>query len=384
MPKNRQGNKIAVIIPSLQIGGAEKSLVKLLNLLNPNKFTVKLFIVANASEQMLSELNEDISVVQFGARSSASPVLLFKLLIGLLIFRPKILFGWSTYANLLACILSIFLKSTKLVISERNYIPRIYSKISMGSVRRFVTLRLILVLYPLADVVTCNSEVGLKFLRRLFKCRVKFLHLKNHIEAVDLTRKSNSYFPYSDSGIAEKKILALGRLDWQKGFDLLVRAISVLSSNTNENFRVYIVGSGIEASSLGKLAEELNVSHLITWVGEMENPYPYIRHADLVVVPSRFEGFPNVVLETMFIGTPLVCTNFMTGAAEATSRGSLASLVPLEDSLSLATEISRVLLNIGEARNRAERGRLYVSVNYSAESVLSVLDPALMELVNKK
>ena len=188
-----------------------------------------------------------------------------------------------------------------MIVSERNYVPRMYAKSQVGPVLRQTVLLLIRRLYRLADVVTANSQMSLRFLRQYVGKGPVYAVLPNLIDSElvhDYARLPPEIPPDPVRG---PKILALGRLDRQKGFDLLLEALALV--RRTHPWSVVLAGDGPERSRLEHLAHRLGIGSAIQWVGPVKNPFPYYRWADLVVLPSRFEGFPNVALEAM--GTSL-------------------------------------------------------------------------------
>jgi len=93
-------------------------------------------------------------------------------------------------------------------------------------------------------------------------------------------------------------ILAVGNLRRQKGFDILLRAMAQLG----ERFHLYILGEGKERRLLEKMVDELDLSDKVTLLGFHKNPYIHMKNADMVVLSSRYEGFPNVILEANACG----------------------------------------------------------------------------------
>ena len=108
-------------------------------------------------------------------------------------------------------------------------------------------------------------------------------------------------------------IVAAGALYSIKGFDLLIIAMSRLLQKIDSNVKLWILGDeryekGYK-SYLKSLILQYELSDVVTLVGHKDNPYPFLKKADLFVMSSRKEGFPNVVLESLFLGTPVLATN---------------------------------------------------------------------------
>lgn len=111
--------------------------------------------------------------------------------------------------------------------------------------------------------------------------------------------------------ISENALVSVGRLFPQKGFDIAINAAKILYDQ-NINFHWYILGEGSERNRLESLIQQFDLSEAVTLLGLKENPYPYIRKAKIFVQPSRFEGKSIAVDEAKILGKPIILTNFNT------------------------------------------------------------------------
>lgn len=159
--------------------------------------------------------------------------------------------------------------------------------------------------YNKMDAIVCVSHFTLKMFEEKFDMvseRLKVIYNPVDLAKVDrLTVDSN----------VEKKsgfnIVSVGRLTDQKRFDRLVRVVARLRKETYE-LSVQIVGDGELRDDLKSLSKELKLEDIVQFVGFVNNPYPYIKNADLMLVPSASEGFGLVVVEAMALGVPVVST----------------------------------------------------------------------------
>lgn len=123
-------------------------------------------------------------------------------------------------------------------------------------------------------------------------------------------------------------IVSCGRVSREKGMDLAVEACARLVEMGHENIHWWIVGGGpAEAAVQAKIAE-LHMEKHVTMLGMQNNPYPYIRQADLYVQPSRFEGYPMTILEALIVGQCVVSTD-NGGAREILADGETGLLCPI-------------------------------------------------------
>jgi len=136
-------------------------------------------------------------------------------------------------------------------------------------------------------------------------------------------------------------ILGVGRLEPQKDFSNLLRAFALVRKV--RSCRLIILGQGIEQAKLQNLITDLGLKNDVDMPGFVENPYTYMAKAAVFVLSSAWEGFGNVIVESLALGTPVVCTNCPGGPAEILADGKYGWLVPVGDSKTMAEAILKVL-----------------------------------------
>jgi len=136
-------------------------------------------------------------------------------------------------------------------------------------------------------------------------------------------------------------VLAVGRLARTKDFSTLLRAFAILRST--HAARLLILGEGRQRRRLERLAQELGVADDVGLPGFRANPYPYMAGADVLALSSRREGFGNVLIEAMAVGTPVVATDCPYGPRDALDGGRYGALVPVGDAQALARALAAAL-----------------------------------------
>lgn len=139
-----------------------------------------------------------------------------------------------------------------------------------------------------------------------------------------------------------KRILSVGRLNKQKGFDLAIHVARMLK-DSGYDFTWYIVGDGGERPVLEKQIEEMELQDSVVLLGFKDNPYPYMKECDIFALTSRHEGCCVVLDEVITLGKPIVSTK-VAGATEQINaiKGDYATLVDI-DSVSIYNGIKRML-----------------------------------------
>ena len=165
----------------------------------------------------------------------------------------------------------------------------------------------------------------------------------------------------------EAVILAVGRLSYEKGHADLIRAAAMLAAAQVPGFRIVIVGDGPERDALHRLASELRVERRVTLVGFQRDTRPYYAAAAMVAVPSHSEGSPNVVLEAMAAGLPIVA-NAVGGVPEILEECVTGLMVPAHAPEAMAKAIASVQANpeLGARLGAAARQR--AAADYTPEA----------------
>lgn len=180
--------------------------------------------------------------------------------------------------------------------------------------------------------------------------------------------------PYFHSG--DPVLLAAGRLEPQKDYPTLLRALARLQ--TRRPARLIVLGEGSLRSELERLVSELGLDGRVDLAGFQENPFSFMRQADVFVLSSAWEGFGNVLAEAMAQGTPVVSTDCPSGPAEILGDGEFGPLVPVGDAEALAGAIQAVLERPLPAERLKQRAQSF-SVQARVGDYLRLFEQLLAE-----
>ena len=136
-------------------------------------------------------------------------------------------------------------------------------------------------------------------------------------------------------------VLGVGRLAPQKDFGTLIRAFARVI--VRRPCRLMILGDGPERASLEAIVAERGLTGSVDLPGWISNPYPYMAHAGVFVLSSRWEGLPSVLIEALFCEVPVVATDCLSGPREILEGGRYGALVPVGDEEALAAAIETAL-----------------------------------------
>ncbi len=208
--------------------------------------------------------------------------------------------------------------------------------------RKKFTQRMLNKVYKSSDLFVCQGQKVFEYYSGVSKSKKKII--ANPINGENIP----------DRLIGEKRrIVSVGRLDKQKNFPLIIKSFARLP-NKFEEYALDIYGEGPERTYLQKLIDDENMSSKITLCGAKQNLLSLISDADLFVLPSNYEGFPNALLEAMAIGLPVISTDFSTGIANELILHDNGRVVPVGD-VEKMTEALCELLSDSELRKKMGR-----------------------------
>ena len=228
----------------------------------------------------------------------------------------------------------------RIVISEHNTLSSIMQ--NQADLRWQIYPELAGWLYPWADeIVAVSNSVAddLAGTTTIPRSRIKVV--VNPVITPDLHKKSREsvVHPWFRTG-EPPVILSAGRLTSQKAFDVLIRAFSCVRKI--RPVRLLILGEGEERPRLESLIRQLELEQDVSLPGFVQNPYPYMAHAAMFVLSSRWEGLPTVLIEALYLGVPIIATDCPGGSREILKDGKYGRLVPVDcpQILSAAIEAS--------------------------------------------
>jgi glycosyltransferase involved in cell wall biosynthesis len=149
-------------------------------------------------------------------------------------------------------------------------------------------------------------------------------------------------------------LLGCGRLEKQKGFRYFIDALPQIHEEYPDA-QIVLLGDGTLRQDLKEQAKELNINDRVHLFGFVDNPYKYMRAADVFVLSSIWEGFGNVVVEALACGTPIVSTDCPSGPGEILQDGTWGELIPTRNSSKIADSVLRVLQVNGKFNRNGEK-----------------------------
>lgn len=327
--------RLALFVPSMRGGGAERVTAILAAELAARGYVVDLLLVQKEGPN-LAMLPETVRIVDFNTRRLISS--LPALVCYLRRERPTVLLSMMAHTNivaLLACRLAGV--STRTVVSERVSVSWREQQQS-GKLLWFIRH-----IYPWADDIIAVSHGVADDLSQVAGIpREQIQTIYNPIVRPALHEKAKAALdhPWFKSG-QPPVVLAVGRLCDQKDFSTLIQAFAQVRQN--QPARLLILGEGELRSDLERLVEKLGLGNDVSLPGFSTNPCPYMVHASVFVLSSKWEGLPGVLIEALYCGASLIATDCPSGPREVLNNGKYGQLVPVGDKDMLAHTINLAL-----------------------------------------
>jgi len=329
---------IALYLPSLRGGGAERVIVTLANAFVHRGYKVDL-VLAKAEGPYLAQVDESIDVVDLRSQR-----VLYSLpgLVGYLRERrPAALLATQTHANVVALWAKKLSRVNARTVIREAITLSINCRASRGRGRLlpFVARWI----YRWADRMVAPSQgvaQDLVALGIVPQGKISVIYNPVSMDKVLSLAEVPPHHPWFDTA-AYPVVLGVGRLSEQKDFFTLIQAFARVRKQRQA--RLLILGEGEEREKLEDLVRRLGLVGDVALPGFVHNPYAYMKRAAVFVLSSRWEGLPNVLIEALALGTPVVATDCPSGPREILEDGKWGRLVPVGDVEKMAEAILATL-----------------------------------------
>lgn len=342
-------NEIMFIIPSFNVGGAERVTINVIKWVERQGEKITL-VVLDGRGSLREEVPKGVEVIDLNTgRLRFSIISIASILKER---KPATVFSTIDYVNFAVIFIIRILKiNTNVVIREASTPSMVLKEMTFPKKNLYPYIYRFL--YSKADFIVAQCDCMKKDIIDNFLIRdSQVVRIYNPIDVERVRRKSKVFFPSEFSPHAVN-IVTAGRLVESKGYGVLLKAFSVLLKNVS-NAKLFIIGDGPLRNGLSLLARELEIENEVRFLGFLANPYPYIRYADLYVLSSNREGFPNVLLEALACGTKVVATDCNSGPREIIGNNEFGHLARVNDPDSLALAMHEYLNTMNKTADRAE------------------------------
>lgn len=358
--------KISVIfiLPDLETGGAERIVTTIANHLSRDRFEPKILLLRKQGGY-LNLVKEDVEIIDINTeriRHSLKPILAE-------IYRrkPDIVFSGFGEVN---AYLSLFIKlfpRTKFIARETNVVSE---HVTRKEIKFFYNF------YNNYDKIIAQSDDMMKDLNKNFKIKSsKIIKINNPVDFDFIDEKLTTSSKPECFKYNYKNVVAIGNLSARKGFDNLLKVFSRLK---NENILLHILGDGQDREVLHQMKEFLGLKNVV-FHGRQENPYQFLKYADLFILSSRYEGFPNVLLEAGACGTYSLANNCPGGINEIIQNNTNGEISDIDNHEDFSQKIMRIL----HGNYDKDSIKNSIKSRFSKNIILDEYEKVLLDLMKK-
>ena len=368
-----QSETIAIYIPSLTVGGAERVTVSVANGLANRGYNVDLIVSYNEGE-FLRRVDESVNLVDLGSKripvigiSSSIPALVKYLNDN----APSVLLSQMTYANVI-CSISESLAATDTVHASTIHITLGKQEKPKSKFVEWLQKRLA---NRMDQFVAVSEGVAQSVIEQAEVSRQQVSVLHNPVPVADIRDEAQQSVDHSWINNPEYDVvLGVGRLTQQKNFELFLRAF-VKVHDSQPQTRAIIVGQGPELDRLNSLAEELGIADVVSFPGYVDNVYGYMSGASVFTMSSNKEGLPTVLIEALACECQVVSTDCPSGPREILSDGTFGRLAPVGNADGLAKGILDALESPIQREELVYRAR-----DFSLDRVIDEYEAFIQEM----
>ncbi len=272
--------------------------------------------------------------------------------------RPDVALSFCDATNIVA-VMAARKAGVPIVISERSD-PAMQR---LGSAYEFLRRRT----YPKANAIIAQTETSADFLRRIVGTKGSVEVIASAVDVPPITSRR-------DIAMANRRIVAVGRLEHEKGFDRLIDAMAIVSRDV-DGWSLRIIGEGSLRASLQSQIESLNLSPSITLAGWVRPVWGELADATMFVLPSRYEGFPSALMEAMAVGVPSIAVDCPSGPRAIIDDGVNGRLVD-NDVPGIASGLRR-MIDDAETRERIGRAGRSITDRFGWDAMTDAYEAVL-------
>ncbi|WP_338733818.1 glycosyltransferase [Mangrovimonas cancribranchiae] len=316
--------KITFIIPSLAAGGAERILSFVAKNINKNTFKPTLLVIGFKKDTVYNVSNLDVIYLNKSRVLKAIiPIIRY-----LKTEQPHIVLTSIYHLNTMVAYLSVFFPKIKFVAREANVLSVLAKH---GGNKLTLSKKLIIKAYKLIDVLICQSlDMQQDMIANYGVSKHKTILINNPITTKVPPKKLNTNKP------SILKIITVGRLSKEKGHDRIIEVLSHLKIP----FKYFMIGDGNEKKNILHLIDNKGINNHVTHINYTNDVENYLRESDVFLLGSYSEGFPNVLLESCVVGTPIIAFNAPGGINEIIETGKNGYIVnSVDDCVNKLTQL---------------------------------------------
>jgi glycosyltransferase involved in cell wall biosynthesis len=353
--------KVMFMIWALEVGGAERLLVKLAEYISRGDYDVSVVCISREGVWASDLKQTDVKVICTHKKTGFDPSILFKLIEIIKSEKPDIVNTYLWTADLWGRLAAILAGVKYIVVTEQN----------VDVWKRWYHKLLDRILFKWTDYAICVSDEVVNFYHNDFNLPLnKLVMIPNAIDISLFDKEIDRTKERKKLGVAldDFVFVCAARLHPQKAHHILINAVSYMVKSGNKGFKVLLVGEGDLRQQFEEMVHSLKLESYIHFLGLRQDIPDILLVSDSFVLSSDYEGLSLAILEAMAARLPVVATT-VGGNSQIIKEGKTGLLVPPQDSTSLAQAMSSLLIDKSLAQSMGTTGRSVVEQTYHISSV---------------
>lgn len=327
--------KLIIFMPFIQYGGVEKNLFLISNYLS--KSVNNIFLITS-NTTLKKKINKRIKIINpkifNNNKNKLTSYFLCLIILIKILIKEKNYLVFSFQANIYCALICVLLNVN--IIIRSNTSPIGWSHSSLKK-------RIYKIIISKVDNIILNSKEFKKQFKELLNLKSVCIYNPLDIKKIKKKSREKLIFPFFNTNRKTIKILTVGRLTEQKDHLTILKACNKLLGKIN--FKLLIIGSGEKKLELLNFIKENKLSDKVKIIDFKNNVYKYIKNSDLVILSSKYEGLPNILLESIYLNKPIISTNCPTGPKEILLNGKGGELFKIHNHNQLAYKIYKFYKN---------------------------------------
>ncbi len=375
---NFKKKNIGIILATMQGGGAERIATHLLNNLSRQKYRLTLILLKDTGEYR-QFISPDVTIHTLSAEIDNTSFIhhivnIKKIAKALKVIKPDCLISIGFYTNILSVPARYVagLQKTILIIRETNVLKARLHKKS----KKILKILSFFILYRFADIFIAPSQAIIDDFRKLIKkSKLRYFIFPNFIDDIFIEKSINGPHLTSSRIDFVKRgpiIISIGRLVEQKGYEDGLQVFKKTYEKVSCEY--WILGQGPLLDKLQNMAQNMQIQNYVKFLGFQKNPYLYLKQASIFFMPSHYEGFPNSLLEAMYLGLPCVVTRFNNSIDQIITHGENGFIVEKRGHISSMSNFLIQLLTDSGLYQHMQKQSKEKGGKYTTRSVIPLLE----------
>ena len=365
--------KLLIVIPSFSIGGAQRFCINICKYLPELGVECEVAVLRNIqpNEKSLKQEFIDNEILTHELKETKAFKAVRKLIKLERKLKPDVVLSTVNNVDFWVAVASVFYNSPRLIMRKAN-VDFNTSKMDYWILKSRLP-------YKRADKIIVLTEQMKDIYTKKFGFQEKYQVINNMVDIDYIQMQSEKKNKELNKFVCEGMVrfVHVGRMVPEKRHDLLIEAFNQVAKN-NKNCVLYIIGSGVQEKKIKSSVPECMKDRIIFW-GAQTNVFPIMKSADVMLLTSDYEGFPNVIIEGYACGLPVIATDCPTGPREIIKDGVTGYVVPCGDAKAIAKKMQR-LIDSSEIRYKMKKNVLEEVKKYAPAHIAGMYKKIIDEV----